>query len=117
MSRPLHRTANDAALDQLFGALADRTRRDILGQLANGPAKVGDLAARFQMSWAAVGKHIKKLEKTGLIKRSVVGRNHICSLEPGLLRQPAIWLSFYEEFWTDNLDSLAVYMNENDQER
>lgn len=78
----------------------------MLNGLARGPRNVGDLAAPFDMSLAAASKHIKALEGAGLIRRRVVGRTHLCSIDAGPLAQADEWLRFYESFWTDRLDKL-----------
>jgi DNA-binding transcriptional ArsR family regulator len=95
-----------ARLDAVFHALGDATRRRMLRDLAGGARSVGQLAEPFAMSLAAASKHIKTLEKAGLIRREVRGRTHICRLEPGPLAGAQAWLRFYEGFWTDRLDVL-----------
>ena len=102
----------DDRLDQVFHALADRTRRGILSRLADGSSTVGDLAAPFDMSLPAVGKHVRVLERAGLVKRDVQGRVHHCSLSAYPLQHADNWLSCYRSFWDDNLDSLADYFND-----
>ncbi len=97
---------NAARLDAVFHALGDATRRRMLRDLAGGARSVGELAEPFAMSLAAASKHIKALEKAGLIRREVRGRTHICRLEPGPLAGAQDWLRFYEGFWTDRLDVL-----------
>jgi DNA-binding transcriptional ArsR family regulator len=93
-------------LDSIFHALGDATRRRMLRELAGGAQTVGQLAAPFAISLAAASKHIKALEKAGLIRREVRGRTHLCRLEPGPLAGAHQWLSFYERFWTERLDVL-----------
>ena len=110
MSRPRFRPADDLVLDQLFGALADATRRSILCRLTDGPAPISVLAAPFDMSLAAVGKHVKILESVGLVQRRIVGRARICALNPHALHAAEDWLAFYRDFWTDGLDALAEYV-------
>jgi DNA-binding transcriptional ArsR family regulator len=94
------------ALDTIFHALGDATRRAMLAELAAGERSVGDLAAPFAMSLAAASKHIKVLEGAGLIRRDVRGRTHICSLDPAPLMSADQWLGIYRRFWTDRLDTL-----------
>ncbi|MGH8529728.1 MAG: ArsR/SmtB family transcription factor [Nevskiales bacterium] len=96
-----------ARLDGVFQALADPTRRAMLRQLARQEHSVGELAAPFRMSLAAASKHIKALERAGLVRREVRGRRHICRLESAPLLAADKWLSFYQRFWTDRLDALA----------
>jgi DNA-binding transcriptional ArsR family regulator len=93
-------------LDAVFHALADPTRRAILRSLAEEPASVGALAAPHRMSLAAASKHIKALERAGLVRRRVQGRTHVCSLAPRPLGDAAAWLDFYRGFWTAQLDAL-----------
>lgn len=67
---------------------------------------IGDLAAPFSMSLPAVSKHVRVLERAGLVRRKVQGRSHICRLEPAELAVADEWLRFYERYWTDRLDAL-----------
>ncbi|MCW5647793.1 MAG: winged helix-turn-helix transcriptional regulator [Sphingopyxis sp.] len=94
------------ALDTIFHALGDATRRAMLGELAKGERSVGELAAPFAMSLAAASKHIKVLEGAGLIRRDVRGRTHVCSLDPAPLMSADQWLGIYRRFWTGRLDTL-----------
>ncbi|WP_116133764.1 helix-turn-helix transcriptional regulator [Tropicimonas sp. IMCC34043] len=93
-------------LDAIFHALGDPTRRQMLRALSEGERSVGDLAAPFDISLAAVSKHIKALEKSGLIRREVRWRTHVCRLNPVALANAHEWLSFYEGFWNSRLDAL-----------
>jgi DNA-binding transcriptional ArsR family regulator len=93
-------------LDTVFHALGDATRRRMLRDLAGGERTVSQLAEPFTMSLAAASKHIKALERAGLIRREVRGRTHLCRLEPGPLATAHEWLSFYERFWTSRIDVL-----------
>jgi DNA-binding transcriptional ArsR family regulator len=95
-----------AALDSVFHALSDRTRRAMLRSLATGEHNIGALAAPHRMSFAAASKHVKVLEKAGLVRRRVEGRAHVCRLEPALLGTADEWLRFYERFWTQRLELL-----------
>ncbi|MGH8033269.1 MAG: ArsR/SmtB family transcription factor [Luteimonas sp.] len=103
-------SADVARLDAVFAALSDRTRRDMLGQLAAGERSVGELAAPFSMSLAAVSKHIKVLEAAGLVKREVLGRTHRVHLDPQPLHAGMEWIRHYEVFWSRNLDALAALL-------
>lgn len=103
-----------AQLDTVFHALGDATRRRMLRDLADGERTVGELAKPFSISLAAASKHIKALENAGLIRREVRGRTHLCRLEPGPLATAQQWLSFYERFWTDRLDTLERLLREED---
>jgi DNA-binding transcriptional ArsR family regulator len=99
-------------LDSIFHALGDATRRQMLRELVGGERTVGQLAGPFAISLAAASKHIKALEKAGLIRREVRGRTHLCRLEPGPLASAHEWLSFYERFWTGRLDVLERLLRE-----
>ncbi len=101
-------------LDRVFHALADRTRRRLLAHLVERPGTVSELAAPFEMSLPAVSKHIKVLERAGLVVRSVDGRLHRCSLSAGPLRHVARWLDPYRQFWTDTLEALARFTEPKD---
>lgn len=102
----------EAQLDRIFHALADRTRRRLLAQLLVGPGTVTELAAPFEMSLPAVSKHIKVLERAGLVVRTVDGRLHRCSLGAGPLRLVATWLDPYRVFWSDTLQALADFVEQ-----
>lgn len=93
-------------LDAVFHALADPTRREMLRRLARKEHRVGDLAAPFQMSLAAASKHVRTLERAGLVQRTVRGRTHICRLAPVPLAHAQEWLRYYERFWSEGLDAL-----------
>ena len=101
-------------LDAVFHALGDATRRQMLQALGHGERTVGQLADPFAISLAAASKHIKVLERAGLVRREVQGRNHFCRLEPGPLASAQAWLGFYERFWTGRLDRLQQLLDEAD---
>jgi DNA-binding transcriptional ArsR family regulator len=102
-------------LNSVFHALGDSTRRRMLRELAEGERTVGQLAKPFAISLAAASKHIKALEKAGLIRREVHGRTHLCRLDPGPLASAQKWLSFYEHFWTDRLEVLEQLLRQEDE--
>src|SRR5918992_1507740 len=102
-------------LDRVFHALANRTRRALLKQLAGGAAKVTDLAAPFGMSLNAISKHLMVLEDAGLIRRTVSGRVHRCALDATPMATAEQWLSTYEAYWTDQLDRLAEYVESDER--
>ncbi|MFN3462025.1 MAG: ArsR/SmtB family transcription factor [Oceanibaculum sp.] len=104
-------------LDTVFHALGDPTRRQMLHALADGEKTVSQLADPFAISLAAASKHIKTLEKAGLIRREVRGRTHLCRLEPGPLASAHEWLGFYQRFWTERLDILDRLLREEDAAR
>lgn len=101
-------------LDTIFHALGDATRRAMLGELASGARSVGELAEPFAMSLAAASKHIKMLERAGLVRREVRGRTHVCSLDPAPLMSADQWLGIYRRFWTSRLDTLEALLRAED---
>lgn len=106
---------NTELLDAIFHALSDPTRRAMLSGLARGPRNVGDLAAPFDMSLAAASKHIKVLEKAGLVKRSVQGRTHVCSLDALPMHAGVEWMRHYEKFWNQQFDTLEAILEAEDR--
>lgn len=93
-------------LDQVFFALSDGTRRAILSRLAEGSTTIGELARPFEMSPPAISRHMKILEKAGLIERRISGRQHHCSLSTGALKTAEDWINFHRKFWESRLDAL-----------
>src|SRR5215467_7435090 len=102
-----------SALDRVFGALSDPTRRAMLRRLAGGARTVGELAEPFDMSFAAAAKHVKVLEEAGLLRRTIDGRSHRCRIEAGPLAQADRWLAYYERFWSLRLDDLESALARN----
>ena len=102
-------------LDTLFSALADRTRRHVLAELAVGDRAVTDLAAEHDMSLPGFMKHLRVLEDAGLIARSKEGRVVSCALSAEPMQAAADWVSKYEKFWRDQLDSLARYLYQQEE--
>jgi DNA-binding transcriptional ArsR family regulator len=99
-------------LDLIFRALGDQTRRALLARLAERPAMVTELAQPFAMSLPAVSRHIRVLERAGLVARAVDGRVHHCSLSAAPLKDIEKWLRQYRRFWEGTLDSLARYVQD-----
>lgn len=99
-------------LDGIFHALADPTRRAIIGALAQGPKTVGEISKPFDISLPAVSKHLKVLERAQLLTRQVHGREHHCRLNPRTLASAHDWLSFYSGFWQERLDALDALLRE-----
>jgi DNA-binding transcriptional ArsR family regulator len=99
-------------LDTTLIAISDPTRRAILDRLSRGPTRVTDVAEPFAMSLAAVSKHVKVLERAGLIRRTRNGREHTLELEAAPLREVARWAHRYEEYWTTKLDRLDDYFKQ-----
>lgn len=105
-----------AALDLVFRALGDHTRRAMLGRLAKGEQTVGELAAPYQMSLAAASKHIQTLERAGLVKRTVRGRVHYCRIDPRPLARADDWLRNYERLWDTRIERLAALLRHPDND-
>ncbi len=99
-------------LDTTFAALADPTRRAILARLASGEASVQELAAPFDMSLPAVSKHLKVLERAGLVARGRDAQRRPCRLVAAPLRDVADWAERYRRFWEESLDRLDDYLRE-----
>lgn len=99
-------------LSVTFSALADPTRRAILARLTLGEATVGQIAEPFAMSLPAVSKHLKVLERAGLISRSREAQWRPCRMEPGPLKDVAGWLEHYRRFWDESFDRLNEYLQE-----
>jgi DNA-binding transcriptional ArsR family regulator len=99
-------------LSTTFAALADPTRRAILARLASGEASVTELAEPFKMSMPAVSKHLKVLERAGLITRGREAQWRPCRLEPAPLKDISTWVDWYREIWEQRLDRLDNYLRE-----
>lgn len=104
-----------AALDHTLAALADPTRRAILGRLASGEARVTDLAHPFDMSLNAVSKHIRVLERADLVRRRRAGREHYLALNPGPLEEAGDWIARQRAMWTRSLDALEAVLRAEDE--
>lgn len=101
---------SEDALDRVFAAVSDPTRRSILHRLCVGPASVGELAKPLDMSLNAVSKHVKYLEQAGLVRREVDGRVHHIYLNPVPLEAAERWVNHYKQFWDARLDSLEAWV-------
>jgi len=99
-------------LSTTLAALADPTRRAILARLAQGEASVNELAKPFDMTLAAVSKHIKVLEGAGLVSRGRQAQWRPCKLEAAPMRDVAALVEFYRRFWEQNLDQLDAYLKQ-----
>jgi DNA-binding transcriptional ArsR family regulator len=99
-------------LSETFAALADPTRRAILARLVSGEASVTELAAPFDMSMPAISKHLKVLERAGLIARGREAQWRPCRLEAGRLKDVADWVEHYRRFWEESFDRLDDYLRE-----
>jgi DNA-binding transcriptional ArsR family regulator len=96
-------------LDRVIAAISDPTRRAIIGRLARGPARISDVGASFSMSLTGVCKHVRVLERSGLVRRTRRGRENTLEFTPEPLREVARWLLEYEPFWNARLDRLAEF--------
>ena len=99
-----------AALDRIFSAVSDPTRRTILEALAEKPATITEIAKPFPVSLNAISKHVMVLEQAGLVLREVRGREHHCRIDPRPLREANGWLEHYRQFWDVRLDALELYV-------
>ena len=99
-------------LDSTFAALADPTRRAILARLSSGEATVTELAEPFEMTLPAVSKHLKVLERAGLVSRGRVAQSRPCRLRAVPLREAAAWVVQYRRFWEGSLDRLEDYLRD-----
>ena len=101
---------DDTRLDATFSALADPTRRAIVARLALGQASVGELAAPFDISLPAVSRHLKVLEKAGLIVRSRERQRRPCRLDPRPLAAAAEWVAYHRGIWGERFAALDAYL-------
>jgi DNA-binding transcriptional ArsR family regulator len=114
MTMPTRRTdrARRNQRNAVFRAIADPTRREILGILRTSQRKVGEIAARFRMSRPAVSKHLRLLRSAGLVTTRQEGTSRLCGLNAKPLRAINDWLRDYEFFWSESMQSLKRYMEE-----
>lgn len=101
---------NESNLDTTFAALADPTRRAILARLALGETSVTELARPFEMSMPAISKHLKVLERAGLIDRGRNAQSRPARLNPAALKTAAAWIDEYRKFWEESFDRLDAYL-------
>ncbi len=97
-------------MDAVFAALADTTRRGMISRLSIGPATIGELGRPYNITKPAVTKHVKILERAGLIQRQRSGRIHRCTLQPKPMKQARDWIEHHQRFWKGSLDALADYV-------
>jgi DNA-binding transcriptional ArsR family regulator len=105
---------SNARLDAVFHALAHPARRAMLKRLAAAPHNIGELAQPFAMTFAGASKHVRVLERAGLVKRKVRGRQHVCAIAPAPLKTATDWLIDHERLWTARLDALDAMLKEED---
>ena len=101
---------NPDPLSQLFAALADPTRRAILARLSEGEATVNELAEPFDITLPAISKHLKVLEKAGLIERTRSAQYRPCRLQAAPLKEVADWIGYYQQYWEESFDRLDAYL-------
>ena len=101
---------SSSRLDAVFAAVADPTRRAILARLAESGARVTELAGAFPISLNSTSKHIRVLERAGLVRREVRGRDHRLSLDAAQLAEAAQWIAHYRGFWEDRLAALEAHI-------
>ena len=99
-----------AELDRTFPAPADPTRRAILDALARRPSTINEIAEPFSISLNAISKHVMVLERAGLLRREIKGREHRCWIEPQPLEQADSWIDHYRQFWEERADAFAAYV-------
>ncbi|KQV90849.1 ArsR family transcriptional regulator [Massilia sp. Root351] len=104
---------NTTQLDDLFVAMSDGTRRAILARLAQSDARVTELASAFPISLNSTSKHIRILERAGLVKRTVQGRDHVLSLNAAPMAAAAEWMALYRRFWDSRLAALEDFVLRN----
>lgn len=104
-------------LDRTFSALGDPTRRAILARLGKGETTISGLSEPFEMSLAAVSKHVRVLEQAGLVRREIHGREHRLSLDAEPLQEATAWTLDYRHFWGDRLDTLERLLRERRRKR
>lgn len=103
---------NNSQLDQIFGALSDATRRGILAQLSQGESNITTLAEPYKMSQPAISKHVRILEKAGLIRRTKRGREYIIQAVPVAAEQARDWIDYYAKFWREQFDEVEAYLKQ-----
>jgi DNA-binding transcriptional ArsR family regulator len=104
-------------LDDVFNALCDPTRRAILARLTASDARVTDIADDFPLSLNSISKHIRMLERAGLLRRSIAGRDHVLSLNAGPLAEAQAWIEEYRRFWEGRLAALDTYVTRKHRKR
>ncbi|GJM44516.1 MAG: transcriptional regulator [Gemmatimonadota bacterium] len=99
-------------MDIVFAALSDATRRGMLARLCQGPASIGELGAPYEISKPAVSKHVRVLERAGLLERRRDGRIHRCRMNPQPMQDAGAWIEQTQRFWEDSLGALARYLED-----
>jgi DNA-binding transcriptional ArsR family regulator len=100
-------------LDSIFGSLADPTRRDILKRLAKKKMSVSEIAQSYELTFAAISKHLKILENARLVQKERVGKLQVVQLTPSTMKEAATYLEQYQKIWELRFDALEEYLNKN----
>jgi len=103
------------SLDDVFGALADPTRRDILLRVSSAEMSVGKIASYYDLTFAAISKHLKVLEKAKLVIKQRRGKEQIVQIAPHALKNADDYLEFYRKIWESRFDALEIYLNESEE--
>ncbi|TDF35167.1 ArsR family transcriptional regulator [Alteromonadaceae bacterium M269] len=106
---------NKNQLDLVFSALSDSTRRGMLAQLAQGEANISQLAKQYEMSQPAISKHLRVLDKAGLIQKKKKGREFIIRVNPEPIEEAQTWIGYYARFWKQQFDAVEEYLNTHDK--
>lgn len=106
---------NGTQLNLVFSALADPTRRGMLEQLSKGEVNAGTLAKPYAISQPAASKHLRVLEKAGLIRRTRQGREHLIKVDPRPIEAARDWIALYARFWQQQFDAVDTYLKEHSQ--
>ena len=93
-------------MDQVLGAIADSTRRAILARLALSEARITEVASKFPISLNSISKHVRRLERAGLVQRDIRGSEHVLTLNGAPLAEAAAWIAYYQRFWEERLEAL-----------
>lgn len=108
---------NKNQLDLVFSALSDATRRGMLAQLALGEANISQLAEQYEMSQPAISKHLRVLDKAGLIKRKKKGREYLIRVNPEPIEEAQTWIGYYARFWKEQFDAVEDYLQLKEDEK
>src|SRR6185437_9521783 len=108
---------NDMALDRVFAALADPTRRRIVEQLSKRTMTPGEIAKAFPISQPAISKHLRVLEESGLLQREIAGRVHYCTLSPDAMDEVIRWIERQRKYWNSSLNRLETLLSKNSTKR
>jgi len=108
---------HEQQLDKVFSALSDVTRRGMLAQLSGGESTISELAEPYEMSQPAISKHLRVLERAGLIEREKRGREHFIRANPVPAEEAGGWIAYYAQFWKQQFDAVDAYLKKNKGEK